>query len=182
LGILVAISSSISQILTKKLNNKNVHFSLTYLLSSLFSFLTSLIISIIFIIINYRNKGLQHSLFSRSFLEISSQIGFIILMAFVVIVASALSFTSYKYESSTKISMLKVSELLFAFSLQYFLLNIESNMLSVIGAISISMATFLIIILKILDSKEELKRLTIKNDLNDNNDGFNFKKLFFYKF
>ena len=106
-------------------------------------------------------------------------------------------------EDASRVSILKSTDLLFIFLLQYFILGIHSNLSNTLGAILIFLGALLVMIYKIIDKKhtkalkrrlekkksekipfEELgiKTENLKNVPCLNRCGNVTSKLFFYKF
>ncbi|CAF0946006.1 unnamed protein product [Brachionus calyciflorus] len=106
---------------------------------------------------------------------------------------------AFLYEDVTKVSLVRSTDLLFSFILQYLLLDIHSNLYSVTGALLILTSVTMVMIYKIMDQKYvkkhkdylESKKLKLnKSDQNaeENSPDENivkpslFKKILFYKF
>ena len=57
------------------------------------------------------------------------------------------------YEDATKIAITKTIDVFFSFILQYILLNIDIDLLGLLGACSILTGTFFVLIFKLLENK-----------------------------
>lgn len=58
-----------------------------------------------------------------------------------------------RYEDATKIAITKTIDVFFSFILQYILLNIDIDLLGLLGACSILTGTFFVLIFKLLETK-----------------------------
>jgi hypothetical protein len=106
----------------------------------------------------------------------------------------AILMLSLKYEEAFKISLLKTSDMLFVFILQYFLLGIQTNANNLIGVFLIGSSTLIIFAFKYFDDKyalslEKAKQLSLASshnnsiDLNQNKSKTSLvKKIIFIKF
>ena len=123
-ALLATFSSSFVSILLKKLSNKHVHYSLTICYAGYIGLPVSLMISGILILTKLEKKDPAilyntNALLIDTFYAISS--------AIIGVFAQVLMNLSVKYYDASKISMLKSSDVLFAFLFQFLLLNIYPN-------------------------------------------------------
>ena len=148
-GVLVALisalSSSFLSIFIKKLNNLHVHFSVVILYAAYFGLPASIIISI----------AMNHSSgYSRDMALISSplqaiwQVGYSVVSAISGVAAQMVFNLALKHEETTKVMMVRSTDLLFVFLFQYAMLDIISNAWSMIGAFCILVSSILLIVIK----------------------------------
>lgn len=190
IGLIVAILDSFlwsgSQILLKKLCNKNVHYSINTIYTSYIGLPLSLALSCILVYngnsnliynIRYNWANFKWHLFYSICVSILGVIN-------MIIVNFAMSL-----EEASKLSIIKTTDLFFVFGLQYVFLKIQSDYLNVIGAILILLSSFLIMIYRLLDQNNSKKILKKKQELKKaKRKNFfkifyqNLKKILFYKF
>lgn len=88
---------------------------------------------------------------------------------------------SLKYEDAFKISMIKTVDLFFIFILQYFLLNIETNMNNLIGVLLIALSTFIVFGFKYFNDLYTAEKNVQINQTGKNKTNL-FKRIIFIKF
>lgn len=64
-------------------------------------------------------------------------------------------------EDATKVAIVKSSDVLFSFILQYLILDVDADVLSVIGAVSILTGTLLLALFKIVEKNVEVNKSCI---------------------
>jgi drug/metabolite transporter (DMT)-like permease len=148
IALLAAMCSSVVTIVLKKLSNQSVHYSITIAYAAYFGLPISLLISILSYLTGLTKKDL--SILSDQ-VEFLSQIGFSLLSALFGTFSQILMNVSLNYEDASKVSLFRSTDVFFAFILQYFFLNIHSNMFSIIGALLILIGTVLILVYKQID-------------------------------
>ena len=148
IALLAAMCSSVVTIVLKKLSNQNVHYSISTAYSAYFGIPVGLTISII----SY-STGIEKMDLSiiNDKVEFLSQIGFSLLSAICGTFSQIFMNISLNYEDASKVSLFRSTDVFFAFILQYFFLNIHSNMLSIIGALLILTGPVLILVYKKID-------------------------------
>ncbi|CAF0756711.1 unnamed protein product [Brachionus calyciflorus] len=161
LGLVAAFFSSMVPILLKKLSNKKVHYSVAIIYASYFGLPSSLLISFIIFL-----SGFENDRFSK--IEISNSILWQLFYSFVSassgVLSQILMNLSLKYEQASKTSIIRATDLFFTFFLQYLFLGINSNLLSILGAILIFASAVLVLAFKIIDkSLNNPKRTKRKN-------------------
>ena len=130
---------------------------------------TGLIISLIMI---FTGETQRDPTLYDNFPTLAMQIFYSLMSAIVGMVSQIFLQISLNYEESSKIALIDSTDLLFTYILQYFLLNITTNVYSAIGAGLIMCGIFLILINKMVENKID------KNNLGKNV----FKKILIYKF
>jgi drug/metabolite transporter (DMT)-like permease len=75
---------------------------------------------------------------------------------------------SFKYEDATKIAITKTIDVFFSFVLQFFLLDIAVDALSIVGAIAILVGTFFVLLFRLVENKFDDKK---KKELESNENG-----------
>jgi drug/metabolite transporter (DMT)-like permease len=150
MGIGLVIGSAILfgsvQIMIKKLCNSHVHWSISTIYGAYFGFPVSSIISIVLYIMGY-----THQSFDLKLLII--HIVYSTISAILGIIGQCCLNIALQYEDATKVSIAKTSDVIFAFVLQLFLLNIKIDFLSVIGSVSIVFGTFVVLGFKLIEKK-----------------------------
>ena len=105
-----------------------------------------------------------------------------------------------KFEDASKIAMYRTTDILFTFVFQHIFLRIDSNLLSILGAVCIAIGMLIVIGFKLLDKNEntKLKKLKLsaehelkvavevgdkaKLDVDFTSNYGCFKKILFFKF
>jgi hypothetical protein len=75
-----------------------------------------------------------------------------------------------KYEDASKSTVVRSSNIVFVFLLQYLFLQIASDFWSIIGAVAIIFGVLFIIVFKVLDEKFSIEAANDKNEKNKSND------------
>ncbi|CAF0810789.1 unnamed protein product [Brachionus calyciflorus] len=191
-ALIGACCAATVSILLKKLANKKVHYSVSIIYAS---YLGLPICSLISIILLYTGNEKKPEIDTISLIY---QYLMAILSGLVGLFAQVCINLAVITEDVTKVSLVKSSDLFFSFILQYFLLDIHSNLYSVSGALLILASVTMVMIYKIIDQKFTEKHkeyFAIKqfNYSNKNNQGQRalsenivkpslFKKILFHKF
>lgn len=146
--IFSAFLASCTYLLLRKLNKCRIHWAVNTLSMSWFGIPLSILASyamykLRLAHVNFaaERRDLPMDIFYSTFASVLSSIGQVFLNL------------SLKYEDTTKIAITKTIDVFFAFILQFLLLNILPDWLSVIGAVLIIMGTFFILLFKILEIK-----------------------------
>jgi drug/metabolite transporter (DMT)-like permease len=168
IGVLLALvysfGSGATQILIKKLCMSKVHFAVATIYASYFGLPSSILISVILFA-----TGVSHKHFVKElhFHLLPAQILFSVLSALCGIASQICLNFALNYEDASKVSILKTNDLLFAFVLQFFVLNIKPNLLSSIGALLILTGSFSIIAYKIIENNSKSRKNKAKQAENN---------------
>ena len=166
-----ALTTGIVQITVKHLCNKKVHYSIIIIYSSYFGMPLSLLISLALYFTGFSYKNLNsfdtQSILFQVFYSFSS--------AVVGLAAQICLSLALKYEEASKIAIIKTTDLIFTFIFQSYLVNIEKDYLSSIGAYLILGGAFLVFVFKFIEKKfnhdkAEIKSTKNKHLLNENNE------------
>lgn len=147
IGLLGAVCSANVAVLIKKLSNLKTHYSVIGLFGSYCGLPISLIIAIVFHFTGqnkrsqeYKDQSLEWLLFQFSYLFLSS---------FFVVMTEILMNISLKYDDASKVTIIRSTDLVFIFVLQYIFLDIKPNIFNSLGALLIFIGAILIMIYKI---------------------------------
>jgi len=160
-------------IVIKKLNNRNVHFSVVILYACYCGLPFTLAISALteFTGVNEpRDKALYDTWESLMW-----QCGYSFTSASCGVLSQIFMNISLKYDEASRISVVRTTDVFFTFILQIFVLGIIANFLSIIGALLILTGTFMVMLYGIADKKFN------KPKQNNETTSF-FKRLIFFKF
>lgn len=166
-----ALTTGIVQITVKHLCNKKVHFSIIIIYSSYFGMPLSLLISLALYFSGVSYKNLNN--FDTQ--SIMLQVFYSFFSAVVGLSAQICLSLALKYEEASKIAIIKTTDLIFTFIFQSYLVNIEKDYLSSIGAYLILLGAFLVFVFKFIEKKfiHEKTDITSTNNnkslLNENN-------------
>ncbi|CAF0911128.1 unnamed protein product [Brachionus calyciflorus] len=179
-ALIGAFCSATVSILLKKLANKKVHYSIAVIYASYIGLPICSAISL-FMLFTGRVKKPDLSglcLVYHFSLAISSSLAGLFAQIFMNL--------AYSIEDVSKVSLISSTDLLFSFILQYFFLKINSNLLSVVGALFILVSVFIIMVFKMIDQKYSKKVKSINCEENNYQENLIkcsfFKKILFYKF
>lgn len=145
-SILVAVNT----IVLKKLTDRKVDFTCTLIYPAYLGVPVTLIVASLI-----RTLGVEG--FSEEIIQDKWSLA--LQCFYVIISASSSMITQFclnmalQNEDPAKVSIIRISDLLITFVLQNLILNIYSNILSILGALLILTSTFLVILYKILNSK-----------------------------
>lgn len=137
--LLSAFFQSSLQVVTRKLALAKIHFSLISIYPVYIGLPFSIIVSIFYYFFNtkYQLVFIPHEIFYSFCGGLLSVIGLICLNK------------ALKHEAAAKIVMLRTTGVLFSFMLQYFILDVNTDILGLIGAFLIIMGTVQIMIIKL---------------------------------
>jgi drug/metabolite transporter (DMT)-like permease len=166
-----ALTTGIVQIAVKHLCNKKVHYSIIIIFSSYFGMPLSLLISLALYFTGVSYKNLN----SFDTQSILLQVFYSFFSAVVGLAAQICLSLALKYEEASKIAIIKTTDLIFTFIFQSYLVNIEKDYLSSIGAYLILGGAFLVFVFKFIEkkfnhNKAEIKSTKDKHLLNENNE------------
>jgi drug/metabolite transporter (DMT)-like permease len=139
-----AAGSATIHICIKKLAASKVHYSIISFYGTFLGLPTSLIISSALVLSGKSHKNLKCEITNYPFDIIYGSIGGLFAVA-----AHVLLNLSLQYEDTTKVGILRTTDLLFSFILQYLILKIKTDYIEVLGGLSIILGTLVISFYKI---------------------------------
>ena len=142
-----------------KLSDLEVHYSINVIYSSYAGLPTALAISVIMYLTGIRN--VDSSVYDTTE-KLAWQLFYGLSSAACACFYQLLITLSNKHENANILALISSSNLFWSFLLQFFLLQISSNLLSLIGAFLIFLAILLSIIMKIIDQSFKIKSPKIK--------------------
>jgi drug/metabolite transporter (DMT)-like permease len=163
-----AFALSCVTIILKKLSTRKVHYSLNMLLTSILGLPVSLTLSAVLVLTSQSKLvyNIQHKPN-----ELLVHVSYAVLTSFVGVLAQILFNLSLKYEDASKVSIIKCSEIFFAFLLQYLLLNIRSDVFKISGGCLIFVSGAVILTYKIFEKKHSKRKQKRKDLLLASQDG-----------
>jgi drug/metabolite transporter (DMT)-like permease len=155
LGVSFAVSSaliwSIVIIIIRKMNIQGVHYSLSVIYSTYFAIPITLIGSLLFFLLENTKRN-------PVILESTSLLIWQFVYALIASVSGILQIVFFnlalKHEEAQKIAIIASTDLVFGFILQYFILDITSDIFGIIGSLLIIGSTLLIAVYKLLISNK----------------------------
>ena len=150
MSALAAILLAIITILTKKLVNSKVHFTVSIIYPGFVGIPLNLAISMIIFFFALDKRPPEYykdswTIAEQSVIAVCSGIASLLTQVAVVI--------GLRYEEPAKFSVIRSSDLFFTLVLQATLLGIYANAFSIVGALLIFAATVLIILYKIVEKR-----------------------------
>ena len=182
-GIIIALFSaflsSLGQILSKKVADKKIHFSVPIIYQSFFGIPFSLLLSSIYFFTGAHKydfdlvKDFKNIFFQVSFALIASSFG----VLFQIFLNCAL-----KYENNSIVAIIVSTALLFSFLAQYLILNINPNFLSTIGVLLIFFSTSSVIFFQMFEKLLlNNKKYAQNGNSHNRKEIFSWKKKIFFK-
>ena len=156
LSMVGALSYTVVSIVLKKLANKKAHLSVVLLYATYYALPVSFVISIVLLVTGIDKR--ERTILTGSFDELKYEICLAILGGCLSVCSQILMNLAVQAEDASKVSILKSTDLLFIFLLQYVFLGIYTNFYNTLGAFFIFMAALLVMIYKMID-KKHMKRL-----------------------
>lgn len=159
LGIFFALVYSFGsgsvQVMIKKLCIQKVHFTTSTIYASYFGIPSSIVISSVLFL-----TGTSHAHFDKELHLhlLPSQIFIALVSALFGVFAQVFLNVALNYEDASKITILKSLDLFFTFLLQFFLLGIEPDLMSLIGAVFIITGSICIVTYKLIGEKRKNMR------------------------
>jgi drug/metabolite transporter (DMT)-like permease len=176
IAMLGAFFSSAVAVLLKKLNDQKAHYSVAIAYAAYFGLPFTLLLSLLSYLFGIeKTNKLEHF---KTAPALAWQIGFSLLSAFSGVLSQVLFNLALKYEEASKVSIIRSTDLFFIFILQvllfhfkcclfavqivtyilyfklkFFILDIYSNLFSLIGAVLIFTASVLIMVYKLVEKK-----------------------------
>lgn len=148
LGTTLALLSSIfigsTQVLVKKLTNSKVHYSIVSIYPCFFGIPASLCIS-------YMNKK---SIKSQNFDDLKYDLVYSLLAGVSGSLSLVFLSKALEKEDASKVAIVKNTDVLFSFVLQFIFLNIKIDLLNLIGSIMIIMSTIGISVINLMDKNQ----------------------------
>jgi drug/metabolite transporter (DMT)-like permease len=149
-----AFTTAIVYTTVKKLNQVQVHFSLSIIYGSYFglplAFATSLVLYFA-----SPSHIMSFSFVKENYALLVRQLAFSVLSALCGTTSQIFLNFALKYEDASKIAIMRTTDLLFAFALQYILLRIEKDMANAAGCLLILLGTFIVLSYKIVNKRLE---------------------------
>lgn len=172
--ILVLVSAtcmSMAQVSIRKLCLSKIHFSITSIYPAYVGIPSSILVTIILILTNS-----THANFNEDAEVISMQVLYSIIAGVFGTLGIIFLNQALKYEDPTKIGMVKMIGVLFSFILQYIFLDIEVDVLGVLGAIFVISGVLFVMMIKLYEKN--------KSKLNsvDEKKASIFRRILFIKF
>lgn len=149
-AIAAAFFASGVAIMLKKLTNLKIHHSIIILFAAYVGLPFSLAVSVGLILTGNETKQDIHL---NDYYFLGVQTLFACLSALMGCAHQLSINLAYKYEDASKISIYRTCDLIFTFLMQYFFLNITSNLFSIIGSVLIVFGNLLVLGFKMIDSK-----------------------------
>lgn len=163
LTLIAAFLVSCTYLVIKKLTMRKVHWATNNIFVSLIGLPLSVVASILFV-----QFGMSHKNFAQEKKDLPMDLFYSILAALLANVAQIFLNLALQYEDTTKIAITKTTDVFIAFVLQFFLLSIEPDSMSMVGAMFIVLATFFVLAFKLLNVKYD-QWLEGNNNNNNNN-------------
>ena len=150
IALVAATASSLVSVLIKKLNNKNVHYSVTIVYAAYFGLPVSAFITIVLYATGVERKDWS---LVDTYEKCAHQIAYSLVSALSGTWSQILLNLALKHEEASKVSIMRSTDLFFVFLLQFVFLGILSNLLSTIGALCIFLATMFLIVVKYMEKR-----------------------------
>lgn len=150
LALCSALFTSLVAFCIRKLQKKHIHYSIIIVYASYFGIPISFLISLV-IILTDRTRKTSMDRFMIERTALLWQIFYLFGGSMGGICAQLALNMALKYEQASRITIILSSGLVFIFVLQYIFLGIQSNLLSIIGAVLIVSSTSMIILRKALE-------------------------------
>lgn len=155
-ALCASLTTGIVHTAIKKLCMKKVHYSITIIYGSYFGVPISFTISLILYLSGVSYRTIKPD---TSMNVILIQVFYSVISAIVGIFAQICLNLGLKYEDASKIAIIKTTDLIFTFLFQSYLVNIQKDFVSTLGAYLILFGTFLILAYKFMDKKISKKQL-----------------------
>lgn len=150
LTLFAALLVSFTYLVIKKLTMRKVHWATNNIYVSLVGLPICVLASLLFV-----KFGLAHQNFAQEKKSLPMDLFYSILAGLLANVAQIFLNLALQYEDTTKIAITKTTDVFIAFVLQFLLLDIRPDSMSIVGAFFIILATFFILAFKILSVKYE---------------------------
>jgi drug/metabolite transporter (DMT)-like permease len=161
-ALCASLTTGIVHTAIKKLCMKKVHYSITIIYGSYFGVPISFAISLILYLSGFSYRTIKPE---TSLNVILTQVFFSVISAIVGIFAQICLNLGLKYEDASKIAIIKTTDLIFTFLFQSYLVNIQKDFVSTLGAYLILFGTFLILAYKFMEKK--ISKINLKKHRNN---------------
>ena len=156
-----AVAAGSTFVFVKMLTSQNIHFSVIIFYFSSVGVLASLLLSIILSLTSFESRA--SFLFSRELLSRDISIGLLAgLVSFIGHVCITLAIAK---QNSAKISLIRASDILVAFFLEYAILQVVPNILTLVGAAFVVTGISIIFIYKLVQLRQQKDSYTSTNQL-----------------
>lgn len=145
-----AFGSAGLHIFVRKLCIHNINYAVTTLYGTFLGLPASIMLSLILALTGTHHTNMKCELKYLAYDIIFGTIGSIFAILGVI-----MFIISLKYEDATKVAILRTIDVLFSFTLQFVILNINSDLLSILGALAILLGTLLALSFKFFKAKNE---------------------------
>lgn len=160
IGVILALKSAFlagwTKVIVRKLCNYKIHFSLSCFYPAIVGLPLSICISLILFFANQSHKDL-----TTSKLEFIEHICYSFTGAMFSIGALVFMNLALDSEDASKVAILRSCDVLFSFILQYIILGVNADILSVMGAVFILSCTFLLAAFKIVEKKIDTNKFCL---------------------
>ncbi len=165
-ALVCATSTSNVYLILKKLTNAKVHWATSIIYVCWAGLPLSIIISILLVY-----QGSYHKNFDLERDDFPMDIYYSMLSASFSLGGQILLTLAFFYEDATKLAVLRTTDVFFACLLQYFMLGVVIDYLTIIGSCSILLATFTILSFKIMQDRYDDYKVSqqAKNDTGNSN-------------
>lgn len=164
LALFGSLSYTVVTISLKELANKKAHLSVVLLYATYYALPASFLISVALLVTGIDNR--ERTILTGTFDELKYEYLFVICGGCISVSYQILMNLAVQLEDASKVSILKSTDLLFIYLLQYYLLDIQSNFLNNLGAVFIFIGALSIMAFKIVDKKhtknQKIKKEKIK--------------------
>jgi drug/metabolite transporter (DMT)-like permease len=152
-AIVGALGSAAIHIIIKNLCKNKVYYAVSTIYGSYLGLPASFILSLVLIL-----TGSSHKNFQCELKYLGLDILFGCLGGICAVYGHVLLNLSLQHEDATKVSIVRTVDVVFSFILQFIILNIQADWISIVGALLILMSTFVILFYKIILEKIREKR------------------------
>lgn len=156
LAILAATLIALAMIILKKLHISNVHYSVNMIYPPLVGIPISLAISLLSFYFGFEKRNTE---LCKDTVTVLWQVGYLAISAITNLLTQLFFNIAVKYEDVSKLSIIRISDLLFTLILQALILNIYADLFSIMGAMLIFTACVLVILYKIVERKYTKNRV-----------------------
>ena len=175
IGLVTPFITAFVVVILKKLANNKVHYSIAVIYPAYVGVPTSLLLSLVMFLTGARKNDMK---LIEDVPSILYQVAFALSSGIFGVFSQIFMILSLKYEETSKILIVRSTDLLLIFLFQHLILSVYPNLFSIIGACLILFSTLLILIFQMME-----KNLFNNNKENtENNIIPKWKKCLFFKF
>ena len=154
-GMLIsAFLFGVLQIIIKKLCNHRVHWAVNTIYIGYFGLPICILSSVLLVTLGFDHKNMPKSDLSAFPIHIA----FSALSATLGVLGQCSMNIALQYEDVTKVAILKAIDVFISFILQLIILNVQVDVLSVVGSLTILLGTFLVLAFKMIEARYEKKK------------------------